>query len=191
MWAISIPNTSIVRPCKRVEIFSIGDADPTKFAKVMILGWHWPQGCGTLIFSYIRRPWLLLGFKIWNFNILVFFFLQKNEYFWGYEEIVDITNLDNWGGRGSFLYILRLFLVSRYRMEIFFGGRYNFQIFNGVWLNSWYFFLVNSRCWVQAYVSRKNESIPTMGIGPLYGNVKYVLMAFMKNMGKTLKHLIL
>ena len=46
-------------------------------------------GGGTFIYSYIRRLGSLFeGFKIWNFNILGFF--QKNEYFWGYENFVDI-----------------------------------------------------------------------------------------------------
>ena len=45
------------------------------------------RGC-TLIFSYIRRLGPFLRFKILNFNNLDGF--QENEYFWGYEEIVDI-----------------------------------------------------------------------------------------------------
>ena len=55
-----------------------------------------PSG-GTLIFSYIRRLGSFLGFKILNFNIFGGF--QKNIYFLGYEDFVDIfggviTNLD-------------------------------------------------------------------------------------------------
>ena len=45
-------------------------------------------GGGTLIFSHIRRLGPFLGFKILNFNI--FFGFQKNEYFLGYEDFVDI-----------------------------------------------------------------------------------------------------
>ena len=45
-------------------------------------------GGGTLIFSYIRRPGLYLGFKILNFNIFGGF--EKSVYFWGYEDFVDI-----------------------------------------------------------------------------------------------------
>ena len=45
-------------------------------------------GGGTLIFSHIRRLGLLFGFKTLNFNIFGGF--QKNEYFLGYEDFVDI-----------------------------------------------------------------------------------------------------
>ena len=45
-------------------------------------------GGGTLIFSHIRRLGLFFGFKTLNFNIFGGF--QKNEYFWGYEDFVDI-----------------------------------------------------------------------------------------------------
>ena len=40
------------------------------------------------IFSYIRRPGSCLGFKILNF--VSFWSFQKNEYFVGYEDFVDI-----------------------------------------------------------------------------------------------------
>ena len=43
---------------------------------------------GTLIFSYIRRLGPFLGVKFWNFNI--FWGFQKNEYFFGYKNFVDI-----------------------------------------------------------------------------------------------------
>ena len=54
-------------------------------------------GGDTLIFSYIRRLGFFCGgFKILNFNIFGGF--QKNEYFWGYEDFVEIfwviTKLD-------------------------------------------------------------------------------------------------
>ena len=45
-------------------------------------------GGGTLIFSYIRRLGSFFGVKILNFNFLGGF--QKNKYFWGYEDFVDI-----------------------------------------------------------------------------------------------------
>ena len=45
-------------------------------------------GGGTLIFSYIRRLGSFFGVKILNFNI--FWSFQKNKYFWGYEDFVDI-----------------------------------------------------------------------------------------------------
>ena len=46
-----------------------------------------PRG-GTLIFSHIRRLGPFFGLKILNFNI--FWGFQKNEYFWGYDDFVDI-----------------------------------------------------------------------------------------------------
>ena len=49
---------------------------------------HNPRGGGTLIFSYIRRLGSFFGVKILNFNIFGGF--QKNKYFWGYEDFVDI-----------------------------------------------------------------------------------------------------
>ena len=45
-------------------------------------------GGGTLIFSYIHRIRSFLGFKI--LNLTIFGVFQKNEYFWGYEDFVDI-----------------------------------------------------------------------------------------------------
>ena len=53
-------------------------------------------GGGTLIFSYIRRLGPFLGFKILNFDIFGGF--QKNKYFLGYENFVDIFwgSSQNW-----------------------------------------------------------------------------------------------
>ena len=56
-----------------------------------------PRG-GTLIFSHIRRPGPFLRVKILNYNILDGF--QENEYFLGYEEIVDIFFFFGGGGGG-------------------------------------------------------------------------------------------
>ena len=50
----------------------------------------------TLIFLYIRRLWSFFGFKILNFNI--FWGFQKNEYFLGYEDFVDIFFFLGGGG---------------------------------------------------------------------------------------------
>ena len=61
--------------------------DPSSQVRLLIC----PPGGGravTLIFSYIRWPGLFLGFKILIFNIFGGF--QKIEYFWGYEDFVDI-----------------------------------------------------------------------------------------------------
>ena len=43
---------------------------------------------GTLVFSHIRRLGLFFLVQIPNFNMFGGF--QKNEYFWGYEDFVDI-----------------------------------------------------------------------------------------------------
>ena len=53
-------------------------------------------GGGSLIFSHKHRLGLFFGFKILNFNI--FWGFQKNEYFWGYEDFVDIFggSSQNW-----------------------------------------------------------------------------------------------
>ena len=48
----------------------------------------WGGGGGTLIFSNIRRLGSFFLFKILNFNIFGGF--QKNKYFFGYEDFVDI-----------------------------------------------------------------------------------------------------
>ena len=54
------------------------------------------RGGGTLIFSYIRRLGLFFGFKILNLNFFGGF--QKNDYFLGYEDFVDICfwSSHNW-----------------------------------------------------------------------------------------------
>ena len=45
-------------------------------------------GGGTLIFSHIRRLGLSFWVKILNFNI--YWGFQKNEFFFGHEDFVDI-----------------------------------------------------------------------------------------------------
>ena len=60
--------------------------------------------------------------------------VQKKEYFWGYEEFVNIfgwsLHMTNWTNLGDHFYIIWEFLI--------------FLIF----------YYVSSRCWVQAYVCR-------------------------------------
>ena len=58
-----------------------------------------PGGEGILIFSYIRR----LGpfFGVQNFEFQYFWGFQKNDYFWGYEDFVDIF----WGHHKIGLYL--------------------------------------------------------------------------------------
>ena len=103
-----------------------------------------PGGC-TLIFSYIRRLGSFFWFKILNFNIFGGF--QKNEYFLGYEDFLDIF----WGPHkiglylGSFLCILGFFLKVNVQYGVFLGLQ-KFQIFFGC-LKFLIFFGVNGRCW--------------------------------------------
>ena len=70
-------------------------------------------GGGTLIFSYIRRLGSFFWFEIYFEFQYIFGFFQKNVYFLGYEDFVNIffgvtTKLDN--NLGSFLCILWYFL---------------------------------------------------------------------------------
>ena len=73
-------------------------------------------GGGVLIVLYIRRLRLFFEFKILNFNI--FWGFQKNEYFLGYEDFVDIF----WGHHKIGLYLgiismqIWVFLRARYRI---------------------------------------------------------------------------
>ena len=55
-------------------------------------------GGGTLIFSYTRRLGSFLGVKILNFNKFLGF--QKNKYFFGCDDLVDIF----WGHHKIGLY---------------------------------------------------------------------------------------
>ena len=74
-----------------------------------------------------------MGFKILNFNI--FWGFQKNEYFLGYEDFVDIF----WGVttklayiHGSFLCMLGSFLKGQVQNGGYFLGFLKFQTFFGV-----------------------------------------------------------
>ena len=53
-------------------------------------------GGGTLIFSYIRRLGSFLGVQ--NLEIQYFWGFQKNEYYLGYEDFIDILlgSSQNW-----------------------------------------------------------------------------------------------
>ena len=89
--------------------------------------------------------------------ISIFMGFQKTEYFWGYEDFVDIfgviTKLD-------YTMHLRVFSEGQGTQWRIYFGLLKFQIFIwGAW-NSWYFLWVNGRCWALAYVWRKNESTP-------------------------------
>ena len=84
-----------MRGAKQIEMFKISDLRRAMLHLRSVCLSPSPGG-GTLIFSCICRLGLFLGFKILNFNIFGGF--QKTEYFWGYEDFVDIfgviTKLD-------------------------------------------------------------------------------------------------
>ena len=110
---------------------------------------------GTLVFLHIRRLGLFFLVQILNFNMFGGF--QKNEYFWGYEDFVDIF----WGSSQNCASLrvismqFRIFFRSRYRIGIFFWVAKISNIFLG-YLIFQIFFGVNGRCWVRAYVCGKN-----------------------------------
>ena len=60
---------------------------------------------GTLIFSYIPKLGPFFGVKFLNFNIFLGF--QKNEYFYGYENFVDIFlgSSQNWTSSMGYFYV--------------------------------------------------------------------------------------
>ena len=69
-------------------------------------------------------------------NFYIFGGFEKNKYFLGYEEFVDIFFF--WGGEGASqnwtmlrgnLYAFMAFLMSRYRMGVFLGVAKNFKYF--------------------------------------------------------------
>ena len=125
-----------------------------------------PGGGDSDIFMCRQARVIFGGFKILNFK----FFRgggggQNNEYFCGYDEIVDFilggggvfTKINYFWG--SFVYIFRLFKVKVQNWNVF-RGLINFKYILGYAWYSWYL-EVNSRCCVQAYISRKkNRVIP-------------------------------
>ena len=81
----------------------------------------------------MRRLGSFIWFKILNFNIFGGF--QKNKYFLGYEDFVDIClgSSQNWTiFRGHFYAFKGRYLRSWYRMGIFFGVAKISNIFLGV-----------------------------------------------------------
>ena len=69
-------------------------------------------GGGTLTFTYIRRLGSLFWVQILNFNI--FWGFQKNKYFLGYEEFVDIF----WGHHKIGLYLGVISMHSRSFLKV-------------------------------------------------------------------------
>ena len=76
---------------------------------------------------------------------------RKNEYFWGYKELVNIL-----GGRHKTELLLGLFLGFFLRTIL--GVLQKFKYFFSMPYISEKCFGVNSRCWVKAYVSRNIDS---------------------------------
>ena len=68
-------------------------------------------GGGTLIFSGIRRLWSFFGVQNLNFNIFLSF--QKNEYFLGYEDFVDMF----WGHHKIGLYLMVISMHFRVNVQ--------------------------------------------------------------------------
>ena len=104
------------------------------------------------MFAYIRRLGSFLGFKILNFNTFSGF--QKNNYFLGYEDFVDIflgSSQNLTVLRGHFYTFQGLFLAQGTEWGIFFGVAKISNIFWGC-LKFLIFFGVKGRCWARAYV---------------------------------------
>ena len=111
-----------------------------------------------------------------QFLLKIIWGFQKNEYFWGMKILWILFggSSQNWTIFGSLLCILGSFLRPVYRMGIFLsffsffffflgggGGAAKIpHIFWGMPGIPSIIFLVNSRCWVQAYVARQFESTP-------------------------------
>ena len=77
--------------------------------------------------------------------------------FGGYEDFMDIFlgSSQNWASLRVISMQFRVFLRARYRIGISFWVAKISNIFWGC-LNFLIFFGVNGRCWVRAYVCRKN-----------------------------------
>ena len=116
----------ITEPAHKIDTYRI-------YAKMPLIDVHADVSTstprGTLIFSHIRRLRIFWGS---NFKFQYFGFFQKNEYFLGYEDFVDI-----FGGHpniglvlGSFLYILESFKGHGTELGYFLVAI--FQIFLGV-----------------------------------------------------------
>ena len=78
----------------------------------------------------------------------MFWGFHRNEYFWGYEDFVDILGVYHINGlylRFISMHFRILFIRSRYIRGIFWG-LLKFQIIFGV-LEILDIFLVNGRCW--------------------------------------------
>ena len=116
-----------------------------------------PGDGGTLIFSYI------CSFnQIWGEGSKILFSI----WFWGYGTskmsiIWDKRILLTFFGGHSYVFNGH-FVRSRYRVWIF-CGFIKCKIFFGIPDISDIYFWVKSRCWDQAYVSRKLESTPSLG----------------------------
>ena len=92
------------------------NSDPVKR-----LYWVRAQGEYSEFFYRYVGSGYFLGLNFLNFNIFGDF--QKNEYFWGYDDFVDIFGVITKLAyiKGSFLCILGSFLRKRFRVEDIFG----------------------------------------------------------------------
>ena len=80
------------------------------------------------IFKYVGSGYFF-GFKILNFNI--FWGFQKNEYFWGYEDFVDIFwgSSQNWASFRLISMHFRVFFKVKGTELGYFLGLLKFQLF--------------------------------------------------------------
>ena len=103
------------------------------------------------------------GSNFLNFNTCGVFF-QKNEYFWGKDEFVDVL----WGSSKHWVFKVQNGNIYLFIYFFFFfgvGGLLIFQIFLGVCLIcSIYFLGVNSRCCVQAGLRLNQKWEYPMGV---------------------------
>ena len=97
-------------------------------------------------------------FGVQNFEFQIFGGFQKNEYFFGYEDFVNIFGGGGGGGHhkiGLYLGVIsmhfRVYLRSKYRMgEKFWAAKIS-NLFLGC-LKFLIFFGVKGRCWARAYL---------------------------------------
>ena len=111
------------------------------------------------MFSYTRRPFL--GVHKISISIRFWVFREMN-IFWGYEDFVVILGL--YHIIGLYLRVISIHFRAFLKVNVQYWnmclGLLNFKYF-WVCLIFLIFLGKKSRCWVQAYVFRKNESIPS------------------------------
>ena len=150
-WAIQI----LKGECGFLNTQLVAQVFPTGHRALDVKRWWYPMG----VLWHIHKN-VGLG-HYWGFKILNFGAGggggQKNEYILRYEESVYIfwDHYKIWVLLGVIFIHLGAFLKVKLQNGIFLGGRSNFKYFWGMPDFPDIFGGINSRCWVQAYVSRK------------------------------------